>query len=84
MSSPRIDLTADLNAEDDEGTNWSLLRDARDGARIVPGEVLVAGVPGFWAAVRVIAVDDDGMVRFERLQDDHPDARPVLAAATKS
>ena len=81
MSTPRIDLRADLNAEDDDGLNWSLLRDAREGVVIVPGSVVVAGVPGFWAVVRVVAVDDDGMVHFERLADDHPDARPVLAAA---
>ena len=82
MSSPRIDLRADLNAEDDDGRNWSLLRDAREGVVIVPGVVVVAGVSEFWAVVRVLAVDDDGMVHFERLNDDHPDARPVLAEAT--
>ena len=26
MKTPRIDLQADLNAEDDEGRNWSLMR----------------------------------------------------------
>jgi hypothetical protein len=26
-------------------------------------------------------VDDDGMVHFEQLSDDHPDARRVLAGA---
>lgn len=81
MNTPRIDLRADLNAEDDDGLNWSLLRDGRDGVRIVPGVVVVAGVPGFWAVVRVVAVDDDGMVHFERLADDHPEARQVLAGA---
>ena len=25
MTSPRIDLWADLNAEDDEGRNWSMV-----------------------------------------------------------
>ncbi len=33
------------------------------------------------AVVRVVSVDDDGMVHFERLADDHPDARGVLASA---
>ena len=28
VNTPQIDLRADLNAEDDEGLNWSLLRDA--------------------------------------------------------
>jgi hypothetical protein len=81
MTTPRIDLRADLDAEDDDDRNWSLLRDAREGVRIVPGAVVVAGVAGFWAVVRVLTIDDDGMVHFERLADDHPDARPVLAAA---
>ena len=37
---PTIDLRADLNAEDDEGRWWSLLRDAADPAAVVPGVVL--------------------------------------------
>jgi hypothetical protein len=81
MITPLIGLGADLNAEDDEGLNWSLLRDARPGVQIVPGAVVVAGVAGFWAVVRIVAVDEDGMVHFEQLSDDHPDARRVLAAA---
>jgi len=40
---PTIDLRADLNAEDDEGRWWSLLHDAIDPTRIVPGAVVVAG-----------------------------------------
>ncbi len=44
MNTPQIDLRADLNAEDDEGLNWSLLRDAGVGMRIIPGAVIVAGV----------------------------------------
>ena len=82
MIAPRIDLRADLNAEDDDGKNWSLLRDAREGCTILPGAILVAGVPEFWAVVRILAVDDDGMVHFDRLTDDDPAARPVLAEAT--
>ena len=44
---PTIDLRADLNAEDDEGRWWSLLRDAADPAAVVPGAVLVAGTERF-------------------------------------
>ncbi len=33
---PTIDLRADLNAGDDEGRWWSLLRDASDPAAVVP------------------------------------------------
>jgi hypothetical protein len=81
MKTPRIDLRADLNAEDDDGLNWTLLRDAREASQIVPGAVVVAGVPGFWSVVRITAVDNDGQVHFERLADDDPAARPVLAQA---
>ncbi len=31
---PRIDLRADLNAEDDEGRWWTLLADADDPAQV--------------------------------------------------
>jgi len=40
---PTIDLRADLNAEDDEGRWWSLLRDAADPATVVRG-----ARPGRW------------------------------------
>jgi len=64
---PQIDLTADLNAEDDEGFGWSTLRDARDASRIRPGALLVAGNRHGEAVVRVVAVDDDGQVHFSIL-----------------
>jgi hypothetical protein len=61
---PEIDLTADLNAEDDEGLGWSMLSDARDASRIRPGAMLVAGNCHAKAVVRVVAVDEDGQVHF--------------------
>lgn len=61
---PQIDLTADLNAEDDDGLGWSTLADARDPAHIRPGVMLVAGNRHAQAVVRVVAVDDDGQVHF--------------------
>lgn len=61
---PEIDLRADLNAQDDDGNGWSLLRDARDSARVVPGRMLIAGNSQAVAVVRVLAVDDDGQVHF--------------------
>jgi hypothetical protein len=64
---PEIDLTADLNAEDDEGLGWSTLRDARDARRVRPGTLLVAGNRNGKALVRVVAVDDDGQVHFSIL-----------------
>lgn len=54
---PEIDLVADLNAEDDDGLGWSVLRDARDPARVRPGAMLLAGNRHAKAVVRVVAVD---------------------------
>jgi hypothetical protein len=59
-----IDLTADLNDEDDEGLGWSTLSEARDSARIRPGVMLVAGNRQAQAVVRVVAIGDDGQVHF--------------------
>ncbi len=59
-----IDLVADLNAEDDEGLGWSVLRDARDPSRVRRGAMLVAGNDQARAVVRVVAVDEDGQVHF--------------------
>jgi len=61
---PMIDLRADLNAEDDDGRWWSLLRDAVDPAAVVPGAVLVAGSERHWSVVRIEQVDTDGQVHF--------------------
>ena len=61
---PGIDLLADLNAEDDDGLGWSTLSDARDSGQVRPGAPLVAGNRHGRAIVRVVAVDDDGQVRF--------------------
>jgi hypothetical protein len=36
VSTPRIDLGADFNMEDDEGRKWTLLRDAREGVTVAP------------------------------------------------
>ena len=46
VMTPRIDLWADLNAEDDEGRNWSMVDRAREPASLVPGVALIAGVEG--------------------------------------
>lgn len=76
---PTIDLRADLNAEDDQGRWWSLLRDAAEPQRVVPGAVMVAGTDRFWQVVRIEQVDDDGQVHFVRLPPDDPRAAAVLA-----
>jgi hypothetical protein len=61
---PEIELVADLNAEDDAGLGWSLLRDARDQSRVRSGAMLVAGNHQGRAVVRIVAVDEDGQVHF--------------------
>jgi hypothetical protein len=61
----RPNLRADLNAEDDDGLNRTLLEDAQDPDRVRPGAVLTAGTPTAWAWVRIVAVNDDGQVQFQ-------------------
>ncbi|MCB9379394.1 MAG: hypothetical protein H6513_01740 [Acidimicrobiaceae bacterium] len=79
-----IDLRADLNAQDDDGNGWSLMRDARDVSRIVPGAMVLAGNEQAQAVVRVLQVDDDGQVHFMVLPGPISKNRHLLdrAAAT--
>lgn len=79
---PPIDIRSDLNAEDDDGQNWALLRNAIDPDRVHVGAVLVAGTDQFWSVARVTAVDDDGQVHFVRLAMEDPAAKRFLAAAS--
>lgn len=76
---PPIDIRSDLNAEDDDGQNWALLRNAVDPTRVRTGAVLIAGTERYWSVVRVTAVDDDGQVHFVQLPDQDPEARRLLA-----
>lgn len=70
MNLPAIGLAANLNNEDDEGLNWSLLRNAADPSVIVEGAVLKAGTERFWSWVRIRRVDEDGQVHFEQITAD--------------
>lgn len=76
---PPIDLRSDLNAEDDNGENWTLLANAADPSQVEVGAILIAGTPRFWSVVRITAVDADGQVHFRQLDDDDPAARRLLA-----
>ncbi len=67
MTNPPIALQANLDNEDDEGFDWSLVRKAVDPAAIVEGAVVVAGTERFWSWVLIRQIDDDGQVHFERL-----------------
>ncbi|GAA1240812.1 hypothetical protein [Oryzihumus leptocrescens] len=51
-------LEADLNAEDDDGNNWTLVEmDQFDPARVYPGARLLAGRPGFAAPAQVLRTE---------------------------
>ena len=39
----RVDITADLNDEDETGYVWTFLDEARDSGQIKPGAIIVAG-----------------------------------------
>ena len=56
---PTVDLTADLNAQDDDGLGWSTLGDAREPSIVRPGAMLVAGNKQAKAVVRIVSIDDD-------------------------
>ncbi|HVA43097.1 MAG TPA: hypothetical protein VNF50_06415 [Acidimicrobiales bacterium] len=60
----RIDVAADLNAQDDEGLGWSTLSDAAEPERVRPGAMLLAGNDQAQAVVRIVAVDSDGQIHF--------------------
>ena len=62
-----IDLDADLNAEDDDGLNWTLLRDAAHPELIRAGVVVTAGCDRYWSWVRIVRVDPDGQVHFRQI-----------------
>lgn len=64
-----IDLPADLNAQDDDGLGWSLLREAADPSSVRVGAYLVAGNTQATAVVRIVAVDEDGQIHFAVLPD---------------
>jgi hypothetical protein len=59
-----VDLTADLNAQDDDGLGWSTLAGAESPESVRPGAVLLAGNSQAQAVARVVDVDDDGQVHF--------------------
>ena len=79
-----IDLVADLNAQDDDGNGWSLIRDARDPDRVRVGCMLLAGNSQATAVVRVTALDDDGQIHFVILPGPVSKNRHVLETARSS
>jgi hypothetical protein len=76
-----IDLDADLNAEDDEGLNWTVLSAAAHREAIRPGAVVTAGRDRYWSWVRIVRVDPDGQVHFEQVSaDEAREARKLQSA----
>jgi integrase len=78
-----IDLTADLNAQDDDGLGWSTLADARNPLRVHPGAMLLAGNRHGRAVVRIVAVDDDGQVHFSALPGSVAQNRHLLGRSVR-
>lgn len=76
---PPIQLRSDLNAEDDNGENWTLIANATDPSQVRVGALLVAGTSRFWSVVRITAVDSDGQVHFVQLDENDPAARGLLS-----
>lgn len=74
-----LDLTADLNAQDDDGFGWTTLAEASSPGRVRPGAMLLAGNSQAAAVVRVTAVDDDGQVYFSILPGSVAKNRHLLA-----
>jgi hypothetical protein len=53
-----VDITADLNAEDQTGYVWTFLDEARDPAVIVPGALVIAGDEDAPAVAAVVDLMD--------------------------
>jgi hypothetical protein len=49
-----VDMSADLNDEDDTGYVWTFLDEARDPSVIVPGAIVVAGISDAPAVAEVV------------------------------
>ena len=56
----RVDITADLNHEDDTGYVWTFLDEARDPNHVVPGALVVAGDSDAAAICQVMDLAEAG------------------------
>lgn len=77
-----VELSADLNNEDDDGLCWTLISKAKDPAQVTVGAVLRAGSIDEWSWVRVVAIDPDGQVHFELIDASEAEAGGELASAS--
>jgi hypothetical protein len=58
-SEMQIDLTVDLNNEDDSGLPWTFLDEARDPSLIREGAWIVVGEGSGRAVAQVVEIEDD-------------------------
>jgi hypothetical protein len=63
-----VDITADLNDEDETGYVWTFLDEARDPSLVVPGAILVAGDADTPAVAEVVDVVDKSAGKFVHLR----------------
>jgi hypothetical protein len=65
----RVDITADLNDEDETGHIWTFLDEARDPSQIIPGALVIAGDEEAAAVCQVVdlASAGDGTIVHLRL-----------------
>ena len=59
----RVDITADLNDEDETGYLWTFLDEARDPGQIKPGALVVAGDEDAAASARSSTSRPQAMAR---------------------
>ena len=75
----RVDVTADLNDEDQTGYVWTFPDEARDPAQITPGALVVAGDEDAAAICQVVdLVPGDGATVHLRLPPGPVDDYPAL------
>jgi hypothetical protein len=53
-----VDITADLNDEDETGFVWTFLGEARDPTVITPGAIVIAGTPDSPGVAEVVDLVD--------------------------
>ena len=66
-SNDDVDIWADFNSTDDTGLPWTLLDEAAEPSRIVPGAFVLAGSEHARAVAEVVDVGDDGVVHLRPL-----------------
>jgi hypothetical protein len=82
-----VDITADLNDEDDTGYVWTFLDEARDPTQIEPGTLVVAGDEDAAAVCQVVdlvPVGDGTIVHLRLLPGLVDDYRALVERALAS